>query len=523
MQRHFSEDNYDNIGTQLHDDDSPDNSTVVSESMVDEEDSVQHGHYSGSRKRKREVDQPNEWSKQEEEHRLYADALLDYFMLNDGEVPYSRERPPEPPKAFQVDRPIDSQGHTALHWAAAMGEVEVVKDLMLRGANVKARNVRGETPLIRACLFANCHEKGTFPKIVHLLQNTITISDNYNGTVFHHVAYTAVSGAKTSRARYYLDVLINKLLDSASKNEVTACLNAPDRQGDTAFHVAARHSRRCTRAFQGAGVASDIANHNGETVDMYLQKKVRQSRKSDHALLSSSPVTADALMSGRENGIRSSGTNFSFSQNTYHAQASKDFSESFNIINQKALDLVQAGEAEVQQIHSALADAERLLQIASADRAVVRQKVLQLSALMEDDTIDELEEDDMNLTREAEAIQEQIQHRAIHALVRAEEDKAAARNHSNGITGENEMQTKYLAALQLAEEQVKRKELTKEVVRCLANEGMSETGEKCRRLVISTLRIPEQTLSDMVDEVLQDLEMSKNDEGVVDGADMTVD
>ena len=85
------------------------------------------------------------------------------------------------------------------------------------------------------------------------------------------------------------------------------------------------------------------------------------------------------------------------------------------------------------------------------------------------------------------------------------------------------MQTKYLTALQLAEEQVRRKELTKEVVRCLANEGMSETGEKCRRLVVSTLRIQEQTLPDMIDEVLEDLEMSKNDEGVVDGTDMVVD
>lgn len=519
VQRHFNDDNYDNISAQLNDDESPDNSTVVSESMIDDEDAIQQGPYSSSRKRKREP--PSEWSRQEEAHALYSDALLDYFILHEGDSPYSLS-PPEMPRGFQIDRPIDNHGHTALHWAAAMGIIDLVKELLHKGASPKVRNLRGETPLIRACLFANCYEKGNMLRLVQLLQNTITIPDNYGGTVFHHVAYTAQSGAKTSRARHYLDVLLNKLSESVSNHDAMLCLNACDQRGETALHVAARHSRRCTRALQGAGVASDIHNENGETVDQLLQKKARQHKKTDQSFFSSSPVAADTVLpNGRELGTRSS-MSFSFSQDNYQAQASKDFSESFGMINQKAFDMVQAGEEEVQQTHLTLTDAERLLTLASNDRAVIRQKTLQLSATTEDEDLTNLEDEDTALTVEAEAVQEQIQHRAIHSLVRGEEAKAMP-NHSNGVASEIDVHTSCLVGLRLSGEQIKRRELAKEVVRCLANEGMSTTGEKCRQLMANTLGVQAEDLPSMADDVLEELEMAQEGNSGVDVADVMLD
>lgn len=507
--------------------------------MIDEDDYGHHSHYPRSRKRKRVAEPSTEWSRHEEEHRLYADALLDYFVLqeedgpDDGRPRSPQPPPPVPPASFQVDRPIDNQSHTALHWAAAMGDLDIVKDLLRRGANIRARNIRGETPLIRACLFANCYEKETMRDVLRYLRHTITITDNYGGTVFHHTAYTAQTRSKAARARYYINYLLNTLIDAVPRDDAMNFLNAQDRHGDTALHIAARNSRRCTRAFQGAGVASDILNNSNETADQILQKTARQYKKSDQ--LSSSPIRTDAtLTNGRELGTKSSMTNFSFSQETYQAQASKDFSESFSIINQKAVDLVEAGEAEIQQMNGVLADAEGLLQITSTERAIVRQSMLQFSAMLEDGTTDHLREEDIALVREAEAIQEQIQHRAIHALVQREEaivyaptDAAKAKkegrvtNQSNGDLGDDDVQTKYLAAVQLSEEQSRRRELTREVVRCLANEGMSETGEKCRRLMMITLRMPEENLPDLVDDVLEELEMTNHDHGVVEN--MAVD
>ncbi|MCJ1289586.1 hypothetical protein MMC34_001119 [Xylographa carneopallida] len=520
VQRHFNEENYDNISAQLNDDDSPDNTTVISESMVDDEESIQHGQYSASRKRRRITEQSSEWARQEEEDTMYSDALLDYFMLQENDAPYTMN-PPAIPKGFHVDRSIDDQGHTSLHWAAAMGDIDIVRDLINRGASPSVRNLRGETPLIRACLFANSHEKGTMAKLVHILRGTITIPDHYCGTVFHHVAYTAHSGMKSSRARHYLEVLVNKLFETVPKHDAMVCLNLRDQRGETALHVAARQSRRCTRVLQGAGVASDIPNHNGETVDQFLQKK--QHKKSDISFFSSSPIQAEAtLINGRGHGPKAS-PNFSFSPDNYQAKASKDFSESFSIINQKAYELVQAGEAEILHMQSDLDDAERLLQIACSERAAIRQKTLQLSAMMEDDDMDNLEEEDALLTKEAEAIQEQIQHRAIHNLVRGEEAKVAHRP-SDGTESDLELQVKSAVALQLWEEQSRRRELTKEAVHCLANEGMSKTGEQCKQLMSITLGVHPQDLPGMVDDVLEELEMAKDDDdGGIEAVDVIVE
>ena len=36
---------------------------------------------------------------------------------------------PDPPTNFQPNWPIDTERHTALHWAAAMGDIDVIKQL----------------------------------------------------------------------------------------------------------------------------------------------------------------------------------------------------------------------------------------------------------------------------------------------------------------------------------------------------------------------------------------------------------
>jgi transcription factor MBP1 len=146
----------------------------------------------GSRKRKRGVEN-GAFSNAELEHTLYGDELLDYFVTS-SEENGSNMQPPVPPRNFDVDRPIDTQGNNALHWACAMGDVGVMRDLLTRGASPAAQNdVSGETPLIRAVLFTNNYDKQSFPKVVAALQNTITERDWHGATVFHHIAETALS------------------------------------------------------------------------------------------------------------------------------------------------------------------------------------------------------------------------------------------------------------------------------------------------------------------------------------------
>lgn len=75
---------------------------------------------------------------------MYGDELLDYFLLSRNEHPAVK---PEPPPNFQPNWPIDGQGHTSLHWAAAMGDVDVIKQLKRFNADSLARNSRGK-PLL---------------------------------------------------------------------------------------------------------------------------------------------------------------------------------------------------------------------------------------------------------------------------------------------------------------------------------------------------------------------------------------
>lgn len=484
---------------------------MISESVFDEDEPVHVGHIAVSRKRKRAAEPADDWPRHDEDHRIYADALLDYFMLHDGEAPYMALNPPTPPEGFQVNRPIDTQGHTALHWAAAMGEIEIVKDLLRRGADVEARNIRGETPLIRAGLFANCFEKGSMPKMVHLLQDTITTPDSYNGTVFHHVAYTAHSCSKTQRARCYLDVLLNKLHERYSPAEISACLDAQDQRGDTAFHIAARYSKRCMRAFLGAGCSSDIPNGNHETVDHYLQQKAQSQKLNEPSFLSSSPVPAEASLPNNSGLEIKANTIFPFASDSFQAESARSFSESFNMLHEKAFDFVQAGEAEINEKTEALRDAARLLQNVNNDRNTVRQKTFELAESTEDVDLESLREDAENLTRDAEALEEQKQHKAIHLLVRGQEAKAA--HHINGVSDGAEIQAKAQAAYQLHADQMLRRERTRELVRCQAEEGMSEKGAMYIKLLTSLLGVSEQTLPHVIAEVLDELEMSKS-EGV---------
>ncbi len=49
------------------------------------------------------------------------------------------------------DRPVIGSGATPLHYAASMGDVELVRALLAAGAVVDARTARGQTALWLAC------------------------------------------------------------------------------------------------------------------------------------------------------------------------------------------------------------------------------------------------------------------------------------------------------------------------------------------------------------------------------------
>lgn len=246
---------------------------LESSSMIGDEESMHASQY-GTLKRKRSMNREHTMSITEQEHIMYGDQLLDFFMTTGDALQAERKPPPEPPANFQVDRPIDDHGNTALHWACSMGDIQIVQDLLRRGANPKAASAHDETPLVRAALFTNNYDKKTFPVLFDLLFDTVTYLDWFKATIFHHIAETTKSKGKWKSAKYYCEVILETLRTRASQEDIEILLSLEDERGDTAtlkaarngaFHLACLLIEHCPRSAQ-------IVNENGETAAALLER-----------------------------------------------------------------------------------------------------------------------------------------------------------------------------------------------------------------------------------------------------------
>lgn len=510
----FSED-FENVSTQLNDDESIASSSPYSASFIQDRDTPYYTHQISGRKRKRAA----EAEIADQHQTLYADTLLDYFMLSGSDSPPFGLEPPMPPPDYEVDRPIDDLGHTALHWATAMGDISVVKTFLDLNADARARNARGETPLIRGVIFTNNHDKGTTGQLVDLLKDTLCIQDNYGCTVLHHVAATTNSRSRTRAARNYLEVLLHKLYQILPSQQFGDFLNARDHQGDTALHIVARNlAKKCIRTLLGRGAQTDIPNNSGETADQYIQRFASQHQE-EYALVSSSPVQSGMTLANGHvsNGVAATGPSPHFG-----TEAARSFSESFgHLASGKGLQVAIAMDAEMKDKETDLEEAHRLLVNVDNERSLVRAKTFALLSSGElDDGSDDAELEQLQgeydtLKATSESYLEQQQHRELHAAVREEDSRLPPSAHhaqTNGATlGEVALQERLHLAWDLAAEQDKRQRLVKTVVQAQATAGMSEKGERLKTLIATIILVPEDEVVGLVPELLEELELSKMD------------
>ncbi|KAK9334021.1 hypothetical protein V1520DRAFT_724 [Lipomyces starkeyi] len=151
---------------------------------------------------------------------------------------------------IEVDVSIDELGHAALHWASALARIQLVQDLIRRGADPRRGNYTGETGLIRAVLVTNNYDQSTFPQLLDLLYPAITLADKQGRTVLHQIALTAGIKGRSGASRYYLECLLewivrhngpNSLRKSVSLSRfMSDVVNAQDKNGDTSLNIAAR-------------------------------------------------------------------------------------------------------------------------------------------------------------------------------------------------------------------------------------------------------------------------------------------
>lgn len=268
----------------------PDQMSMRSGSPAD----IPGSRYSSSqhRKRKRDIEEPPRMSHEDQQHMIWSDELLDYFMLqseSDMSIEY-----PQPPRDMDLNRPIDDKGHTPMHWAAAMGDLISVRDLLHRGARIDSQAHNGETPLMRAVLFTNNHDKLSMDKLVRNLIQTVGLKDYCQSTVFHHTVATTCSKAKYACARYYLETILERMKNSYNPSYIQNLLDAQDQNGDTATLIAARFgARKCVRTLLNLGASIDIPNQEGQTAEdliAMLNARRRDRHGIDLGVASSSPV-----------------------------------------------------------------------------------------------------------------------------------------------------------------------------------------------------------------------------------------
>ncbi|TDL29086.1 apses-domain-containing protein [Rickenella mellea] len=201
----------------------------------------------------------------------YCDEILEYFISDTNQIPQVLINPPVD---FDPNMAIDDDGHTALHWASAMGRVRVVKLLLTAGADIFKVNKSGQTALMRSVMFANNYDVRKFPELYELLHRSTLNIDNFNRTVFHHIVDVAMTKGKTHAARYYMETILQRLAEYPK--ELADIINFQDEDGETALTMAARcRSKRLVKLLIDHGADPKIMNRDSKSTEDYILEDER--------------------------------------------------------------------------------------------------------------------------------------------------------------------------------------------------------------------------------------------------------
>ncbi|EHL00264.1 putative metabolite transport protein [Glarea lozoyensis 74030] len=512
------EDEYDNQSAQLNDDESiADDVTVASASFMAEDDRYDISQAStGHRKRKREENAQHALN---QAHLSYTDELLDYFMTSNLAISAPR---PEPPLNFQPDWAIDQDEHTAMHWAASMGDVEVMKQLRKFGANLAAQNVRGETPLMRAVLFTNCKDKQSMPLVVKELIGTAHIVDHCGATVLHHAAASTAQLTKHKPARYYMDVILNKMQEVFEPERTQSILDAQDIDGNTAIHIAAKNcARKIIRALVGRGARTDITNNDGVSAEALIQeinhKTMREFHQGssspfapheNHVSLGSQEVMDQNWPEGFDTPPRQ--IRRSNAPSHYSEAAMSVEKKIYPLLQEKFGELADSFDEELKEKDTSEQEAHRIVAQVQAELNEIRNRIIDITSTAEDpDTKAEVQAQLNMVEQEMLSLLEQQQQLQLLSRTNREENKANG-HASNGDDGlaERAMLSKILAS-----EQEKRRALVSRYRDALGAAGdIGEMGELYRKVIAESMdRVNYDEIDNEIDVILEAMQDEERD------------
>ncbi|KAF9176481.1 transcriptional regulator swi6 [Haplosporangium sp. Z 11] len=192
----------------------------------------------------------------------YRATLMTIFLNDDTvEIPHLLTDKITPVD-LDIDMIIDDQGHTALHWAAALARIPVLELLVKKNANVCRVNYNGESALVRAVLVTNNFDAQAFPHLLSLLSQAIPLVDNKNRTLLHHIATTAGIRGRGPSSHYYMECLLEWI--AQNEGDFSSIVDIQDKNGDTALTIAARvGDRYLCRFLIDVGANQDLENKVG--------------------------------------------------------------------------------------------------------------------------------------------------------------------------------------------------------------------------------------------------------------------
>ena len=491
-------------GNSVQYEESPRRSSIISASDLGDDDYSYHPRGNVTKKRKRE-DDTRIMQEHEQEWIIFADSVLDYFVtgLHMGA--------PQVPPGYPMDRPIDDQLHTVLHWACAMGDVNMIQRFLEQGANPMAQNIRGETPAMRAICFTNSYEAESLGKILDLLNASWDHTDNFGGTLLHHVAMTTASISRRQCARYYAQVICSQMQSDLRKDEYQNILDAQDRGGNTALHHVARNSsKKNIKVLLGFGASTDIPDNDNITVDRILgNTRLRNDGAGDF------PFTSSPLREPKSGFLHSGdATHQVVAASQCQTKAAQSFSDSFaDTIPSKGLQLSLAMDAESQEKDQNLAESQHLVK----KRVEEIERTRRMHAKLEDElraTADEHYQKSQQHEKEeakAKAYVEQFQHKELHENVGQEEAAVPDSAIQNGVSANSNSHAwdTLRAGVDLATEQTRRRQFVNHMINAHKTAGVSDKGESMTKLIASTANIPPETVAQSIPELLEQLQAEK--------------
>jgi hypothetical protein len=201
-----------------------------------------------------------------EEQQEKMNLILDLFA-EQGRTDYAAHPAFQQLTTDDFNMPLDASANNALHWAATLAKVPLLRLLIQKGASIWRGNAAGQSPLISAVLVSNCWEHSCFPEVLELLGPLIEVRDVQGRTILHHIAVSSGIKGRQPCSKYYLEALLEFLVrigtqssaleasngESSSQEQrgpvslvrfLSHIVNARDKAGNTALNLVARIGNR---------------------------------------------------------------------------------------------------------------------------------------------------------------------------------------------------------------------------------------------------------------------------------------